>query len=150
MMWDRGYGWGDGMMGGWGWIGGLIMLAFWVLVAVGIILLVMWAVRAASNHGRGGHGQWNAQGHGGHQGQWSGQPHGSGPVHWGGQGQQGWGPQGPDQGQQWGQRGQDYGSQQWSGPRGDRDEAVEIARRRFASGEITREQYDDILKALGI
>lgn len=31
---------------------------------------------------------------------------------------------------------------------GKADDAVEIARRRFAAGEITREQYDDILDAL--
>lgn len=148
MMWDRGYG----MMSGWGWIGGLMMLAFWVLVAVGVILLVMWAVRAASNHDRGDQGQWAAQDHGGgHRGQWSGQPHGSGPVQWRGQaGQQGWTGQGPDPGQQaWGQQGPDYGAQQRGGTRADRDEAVEIARRRFAGGELTREQYDDIMKALG-
>lgn len=35
------------------------------------------------------------------------------------------------------------------GPQSGRaDDAVEIARRRFAAGEITREQYDEILNAL--
>lgn len=29
------------------------------------------------------------------------------------------------------------------------DEAVAIAKRRFASGEITKEQYDEILRTLG-
>jgi uncharacterized membrane protein len=29
------------------------------------------------------------------------------------------------------------------------DEAVAIARKRFASGEITKEQYDEIVKTLG-
>jgi uncharacterized membrane protein len=29
------------------------------------------------------------------------------------------------------------------------DEAVAIARKRFASGEITKEQFDEIVKALG-
>lgn len=29
------------------------------------------------------------------------------------------------------------------------DEAVAIARKRFASGEITREQYDELMQALG-
>ncbi|HEX9093447.1 MAG TPA: SHOCT domain-containing protein [Coriobacteriia bacterium] len=29
------------------------------------------------------------------------------------------------------------------------DEAVAITRRRFASGEITKEQYDEIMRALG-
>lgn len=29
------------------------------------------------------------------------------------------------------------------------DEAVAIARRRFASGEISKEQFDEIMKALG-
>lgn len=29
------------------------------------------------------------------------------------------------------------------------DEAVATARRRFASGEITKEQYDELIRALG-
>jgi putative membrane protein len=43
----REYGWGPGMMGGgWGygmgWFGGLMMLAFWALVIVGLVFLIRW------------------------------------------------------------------------------------------------------------
>ncbi len=33
---------------------------------------------------------------------------------------------------------------QWGGP----DEALEVARRRYAAGEITKEQYDEIVRTL--
>lgn len=44
----RGYEWGHGpgMMGGYGggWLGSIIMVAFWVAVIVGIVLLIRWLV----------------------------------------------------------------------------------------------------------
>jgi uncharacterized membrane protein len=39
------------------------------------------------------------------------------------------------------------GSAPLAGPPG-HDEAIAIAKRRFASGEITKDQYDDIMRAL--
>lgn len=38
-----------GMMGGGGWLALLLMLGFGLLVLIGIILLVVWAVRAAAH-----------------------------------------------------------------------------------------------------
>lgn len=101
----RGYGGYDGgyngMMGGG--FGGIWMLFFGLLVFVGIVLLVIWAVRASS----GQHGHMMS----------GGQPPvgGAAPPH--------------------GQLGH--------------HEAVAIAKRRLASGEITPEQYQDIIKTLG-
>lgn len=39
---------GSGMMDGWGmgWVGGIFMLAFWVLVIVGLIFLVRWLIQS--------------------------------------------------------------------------------------------------------
>ena len=96
------FGYGLGHTAGGGWFGGLFMLFFGALVLVGIVLLVIWAVRAA-----GGHGPGHAQG----------------------QGQAGM-------------------TAPPSGAAG-HDEAVAIAKRRLASGEITKEQYDEIMGALG-
>src|SRR5512137_2644535 len=94
-MMGRGYGYGYGnMMGGYGWFGGFLMLLFGALVIVGIVLLVVWAVRASSHHPQAG---------------------ASGPP---------------------------------PGPAG-HDEAVAIAKRRLASGEITAAEYDEIMRALG-
>lgn len=83
------YGYGYGMMGG-SWIGGLLMLALWLLVIAGLVMLVVWAVRGGTRHH----------------------------------------PQAPT-------------------PPQAHDEAVAIAKRRFASGEITREQFDEIMRGLG-
>lgn len=88
----QGYGYGYDMMGGWfGWI---LMMGFWLLVLVGLIVLVVWAVRSASGHGT---------------------PHGQAP----------------------------------SSSAAAHDEAVAIAKRRLASGEITPDQYAEIIRALG-
>jgi len=96
MMGGPGYGYGSGygMMGG-GWFGGLLMVFFGLLVLVGLVLLVVWAVRAASGHGHtmsGGPGMSGRVGH---------------------------------------------------------DEALAIAKKRLASGEITAEQYAEIVRTLG-
>ena len=53
----RGYGWGHGpgMMGGYGmgWLGPIIMVAFWVAVIVGIIFLIRWLVVSTKGGGSG-------------------------------------------------------------------------------------------------
>jgi uncharacterized membrane protein len=90
----RGYGYGD-MMGGYGWFGTLLLFFFGVLVIAGIVLLVIWAVRASTHHPGTGSGAAPPPGAAGH------------------------------------------------------DEAVAIAKRRLASGEITKDQYDEIMRALG-
>ena len=101
----RGYGGYGGGYGGMmdGGVGGILMLFFGLLVLIGIVMLVMWAVRASS----GQHGHM--------------MPGGQNPVG---------GPPLPH-----GQVGH--------------HEAVAIAKRRLASGEITPEQYQEIIKTLG-
>lgn len=49
MRYGSGYGYGD-MMGG-GWFVGLIMLVIGALFVAAVVLLVIWAIRAASGHG---------------------------------------------------------------------------------------------------
>ncbi|MCG2808500.1 MAG: SHOCT domain-containing protein [Coriobacteriia bacterium] len=93
MGYGGGYGGGYGnMMGGTGY-GGWLVLLFGALIVAGIVLLVIWAVRASSG---GAH-------HGG-------PTPSSGIAH---------------------------------------DEAVALARKRLATGEITKDQYDEIMSALG-
>lgn len=95
MMYGRGLEYGyDGMMGGYGWLGGLIVIVLGALLVVGVVLLILWAVRASEGHGRAA----------------------SPPV-----------------------------------PRGvvGHDEAVAIAKRRLANGELTCEQYEEIMRSLG-
>jgi putative membrane protein len=89
MGYGQGYGYGGygNMMGGWG---GWVSLFFGLMVLAGIVLLVIWAVRAMS--GAGQH------------------------------------PQMP--------------------PRV--DDACAIARTRLAKGEITKEQYEEICRVLGV
>lgn len=87
----RGLGWGYDMMGG-GWLGLLLMLLFGLLVLVGIVLLIVWAVRASSAHAPSSGAPPTATEH---------------------------------------------------------DEAVLIAKKRLASGEITKEQYDELMRVLG-
>ena len=108
-----GYGHGfDGygsMAGGGGWLFAGLVLCFWFLIIVGVVLLVVWAVRASSGHG---HGQ--AGGH--HQGPAA----VATPT--------------------------DLAQQP---PAEAHDDAVAIARRRLASGEITPEQFAEIMRHLG-
>lgn len=89
----RGFGGFNNMMGG-GWYGGILVFVFGALVLIGIVLLVIWAVRALSDHGTG---------------------RGAAPP---------------------------------SGVAG-HDEAVAIAKRRLASGEIDKAQYEEIVRTLG-
>jgi len=53
----RGYEWGHGPggMGGYGggWLGSIIMVAFWVAVIVGIVLLIRWLVVSTKGGGSG-------------------------------------------------------------------------------------------------
>lgn len=90
-MMGRGYDYGYDMMGGYGWLGGLLVLLFGLLVLVGVVLLVLWAVKASHGQGTAGGSDRPAAGH---------------------------------------------------------DEAVAIAKKRLAAGEITKDQYDEILRAL--
>ncbi|MDO9108329.1 MAG: hypothetical protein Q7U89_04970 [Coriobacteriia bacterium] len=89
----QGTSYGYNMMSG-GWLGGLLMLVFGLLVLAGIALLVIWAIRASHVHGATG-GSAPAPGTVGH------------------------------------------------------DQAVAIAKRRLASGEITKEEYVELMTALG-
>jgi len=65
--WDKavaqggGYsGWhmGPGMMDGWGmgWFGMIMMMAFWILVIVGLIFLIRWLIQATRGGKEGLHG----------------------------------------------------------------------------------------------
>jgi len=94
MMYGRGFDNGYGTMMGGGWLGWLLMLLFAALVIAGIVLLIVWVVRASSGHGTAS-GSASPPGVAGHH------------------------------------------------------EAVAIAKRRFASGEITKDQYDEIMRSLG-
>lgn len=102
--WDNN-GW-NMMGGGTSPLAGILLFVFGLLVLVGIVLLVIWAVRASSG---GGHG--TAGGH-----RYAGGP-GNTP-----------GPMPPTS----------PGS----------DEAIAVARRRFAAGEISQEEFTQIMSAL--
>jgi len=47
-------GWhmGPGMMGGWGmgWFGGIFMIAFWILILVGLVFFVRWLIQSTSRN----------------------------------------------------------------------------------------------------
>lgn len=66
---------------------GILMMAFWVLIIIGVVILVIWAIRRMSTH------------------------------------------------------------QMMMPPK---DSACEIARVRYAKGEITKEEFDEICQKLGI
>ncbi len=89
----RGYGLNSGYTTGGGWSGWLPILFFGLLGLVGIVVLVLWALRSSSGHGHSASG-------------------GAPPIATG------------------------------------HDEAVAIARKRLASGEITKDEYDSIMRAL--
>jgi len=94
MMGRGGFDYGYGNMLGGGWLGLLLMLLFGALVLVGIVLLVVWAVRSSAGHAH------------------SAPPAGRAPAT-------------------------------------AHDEAVAIAKRRYASGEITKDQFDEMMRSLG-
>ena len=61
----RGYGghMGPGMMGwgyGTGWVGMILMAAFWIAVIVGIIFLIRWVVISTGTGGRGARSEESA------------------------------------------------------------------------------------------
>jgi uncharacterized membrane protein len=89
------YGYGSMMDGGL--FGGVLIFLFFGMLVLGVVLLVMWAVRASDGHGHGGKGIATT-------------PPPAAAGH---------------------------------------DEAVAIAKRRLASGEITTEQYGEIMRTLG-
>lgn len=82
--------WGYGFDGGVSWLGMGLMMFFGLLVTVGIVLLLVWLVRAPSGRATG------------------------------------------------------------AGMRMDADEALTVVRRRFAAGEITKEQYEEIVRTLRV
>lgn len=120
--------WGTGFDSGAGWLGLLLTALFAALVIAGLVVLVVWAVRTATG---AGHQRYAMHG-------------GYGPGHTGRVER--------EQGRYQATSGPDFigpGPQGGGGSAATRsDDAVEIARRRFAAGEITREQYDEILNAL--
>lgn len=81
------WGMGPWMMGGaWGWIGGIFMMFFWILVLVAVVLLIRWLLAAGGNRAVT--------------------------------------PCGPQS------------------PQGPVESALDILKKRYASGEITKEQFD--------
>lgn len=119
--------WGTGWSGGASWLGMMLTALFAALIIAGVVVLVVWAVRNAT-----GAGHHNYAMHGGYMGH--GQP---GRVE-------------REEGRYQATSGPDFiGPGPQSGGGGRQDDAVEIARRRYAAGEISKEQYDEILSALG-
>ena len=59
--WRR-YDWGHGpgMMGEWGWFGGILMVIFWIAVIIGIIFLIRWLVQSTSSGGHGARSEESA------------------------------------------------------------------------------------------
>lgn len=119
MMW--GYG-GQGVS----WLWMLMMMIFGLLVVIGIVLLIVWAIRQGEHHDGG----YRQQGPGG--------------QHYGRQQHQQWQPAPPGAivpGGPGGGQGM-HGAQP-------RDPAVDAARERYARGEITKEQLDEVMRNLG-
>ena len=108
-MWGRGF---YGNPGGVDWVGSVVMMFFGLLVLVGIVLLVVWLVRALAGdrmHAPYGHRRYG----------------------------------GPGPEMRTGGPGYGYGQP----PRV--DSAMAAARERYARGEITAEQLDEITRNLG-
>jgi putative membrane protein len=53
-----GWGMGPGMMGGYGmgWFGGIIMIAFWILILVGLVFLIKWLIQSTGRDKTSGSG----------------------------------------------------------------------------------------------
>jgi putative membrane protein len=56
----EGWGHGPGMMGEWGWFGGILMVIFWIAVIIGIIFLIRWLVQSTSGGGHGARSEESA------------------------------------------------------------------------------------------
>ena len=52
----QGWRMGPGMMGSWGmgWFGGIFMMAFWILIIIGLIFIVKWLVQTKEKGKEGG------------------------------------------------------------------------------------------------
>lgn len=95
-----GYGYGPGANGGW-LLGTGLMMVFGLIAIVGVVVLIVWAVRGGGTH-----------------------PHMGAGMHMG-------------------------GPQPMPPAGAPRDPAIDAARERYAKGEVTKEQFDEIMKTLG-
>jgi uncharacterized membrane protein len=93
MGYSRYYSYNNNMMGPGAFLGGLLLMLVVLIVLVGFVLLLIWAIRASNGHRMAG----------------------GMPMH--------------------------------PGEAGHHD-AVAIAKKRLASGEITKEQYEEIMRTL--
>jgi uncharacterized membrane protein len=136
-MMNYGYGYNGGY-----WGAGILFMLFWLFVLAVIIGLIVWAIVAAERRRNGHHGAGQHQGYPNTPGQFLPGQHPA-PHPPGGQqpqagqqapqvqqGEPGWQPGGPQPGQP------------------GHDEAMAIARRRLANGEITPEQFQEIRQHL--
>lgn len=120
----RGWGYGYGPMMGGGALIGFLILLFWLLIVAGIIILIVWLVRR-SGHEHGQHmPPGGMQPPSGMQHPTGVQPPASTPV------------------------GTAYPPTPPAAQPPARDEACEIARGRYARGEIDKAEYEDICKTL--
>lgn len=117
MMWDG--GWGVSALGMW--VAMAFAVFFGLMVLVGLVLIVVWAARAAGgrDEGRGGDRGWDERGGPRNQRDWT---VGSAP---GG----------------WDERG-------GGGQAGGVEQACDAARMRYARGEISREEYEEICRVV--
>jgi uncharacterized membrane protein len=128
----RGYTYGPGMMtGGYSPFIGLAVLFFWLVILAAVVILIVWIVRDTRHRHHPGMmmGVPPAGGHGA-------------AMHPYQQGQ-------PEPGQPMAAPQQPMPATPPGPQTPPRDEAMEIARRRLAAGEITTEQFEEIRRALG-
>ena len=53
-----GWGMSPGMMGGYGmgWVGGILMIVFWILIIVGLVFLIKWLIQSTGRDKTSGSG----------------------------------------------------------------------------------------------